>query len=182
MIQDPCPDCRGQGRKRQVKRLSVKVPAGVDTGDRIRLGGEGEAGEPGALPGDLYVQIQVKPHPIFVRDGVDLHCEVPVSFITLALGGEVEVPTLTGRHKLKIPAETQSDKVFRLKGGGLPSVRGGGKGDLHCRVMVETPIKLNHKQKELLTQFSKTLTEDNRHHPRAASWFEKVKKFFEGTG
>jgi len=178
-ITDPCPECRAQGRVRQTKKLSVKIPPGVDNNDRIRLGGEGEAGEQGALPGDLYVQIAVKPHPIFGRDGTDLHCEVPVGFVTVALGGEIEVPTLSGRVKLKIPVGTQSDKVFKVKGSGAPSVRSGAKGDLLCRVVVETPVNLTHKQKELLNQFQKTLSSDNKQSPRSTSWFDKVKKFFE---
>ncbi|HSW69039.1 MAG TPA: molecular chaperone DnaJ [Gammaproteobacteria bacterium] len=179
LILDPCAECRGKGRRKQTKKLSVKIPPGVDTGDRIRLSGEGEAGEPGAPAGDLYVQIAVKQHEIFDRDGTHLHCEVPISFVAAALGGELDIPTLTGRIKLKIPLETQSGKVFRLKGMGVPSVRGGGSGDLLCKVMVETPINLTHKQKELLNQFEKTLSVDNKHNPRSSSWFDKVKKFFE---
>ena len=179
LILDPCGECRGKGRRKQTKKLSVKIPPGVDTGDRIRLGGEGEAGEPGAPSGDLYVQITVKLHDIFAREATNLHCEVPISFVTAALGGEIDVPTLTGRVKLKIPVETQSGKVFRLNGMGVPSVRGGGSGDLLCKVMVETPVNLTHKQKELLGQFEKTLSVDNKHNPRSSSWFDKVKKFFE---
>ncbi|EKD73277.1 MAG: hypothetical protein ACD_45C00380G0009 [uncultured bacterium] len=179
LILDPCPLCHGKGRRKQTKKLSVKIPPGVDTGDRIRLGSEGEAGEPGAPSGDLYVQINVKQHSIFERDGTNLHCEVPISFVTAALGGELDVPTLTGRVKLKVPAETQSGKVFRLKGMGAPSVQGGGTGDLLCKVIVETPVNLTHKQKELLGQFEKTLSMDNKHNPRSNSWFDKVKKFFE---
>jgi molecular chaperone DnaJ len=179
LILDPCGECRGKGRRKQSKKLSVKIPPGVDTGDRIRLTNEGEAGEPGAPAGDLYVQINVKQHDIFDRDATNLHCEVPISFVTATLGGELEVPTLTGRIKLKIPAETQSGKVFRLKSMGVPPVRGGGPGDLLCKVMVETPVNLTHKQKELLNQFEKTLSADNRHNPRSSSWFNKVKKFFE---
>lgn len=179
LVLDPCSECRGKGRRKQTKKLSVKIPPGVDTGDRIRLSGEGEAGEPGAPPGDLYVQIAVKQHDIFERDATNLHCEVPISFVTAALGGELDVPTLTGRVKLKVPTETQSGKVFRLKGMGVPSVRGGGSGDLLCKVMVETPVNLTHKQRELLNQFEKTLSADNKHNPRSSSWFNKVKKFFE---
>lgn len=178
-IVNPCPECRGQGRVRQSKKLSVKIPPGIDNNDRIRLSGEGEAGEQGAQSGDLYVQIAVKPHAIFGRDGTNLHCEVPVSFVTVALGGEIDVPTLTGRVKLSIPAGTQSGKIFKVKGMGAPPVRGGGKGDLLCRVLVETPVNLAHKQKELLAQFEKTLSADNKQNPRSSSWFDKVKKFFE---
>lgn len=178
-IVNPCSECRGQGRVRQSKKLSVKIPPGIDNNDRIRLSGEGEAGEQGAQSGDLYVQIAVKPHAIFGRDGTNLHCEVPVSFVTVALGGDIDVPTLTGRVKLSIPSGTQSGKIFKVKGMGAPPVRGGGKGDLLCRVLVETPVNLVHKQKELLTQFEKTLSADNKQNPRSSSWFDKVKKFFE---
>ncbi len=146
-ISDPCTDCHGQGRTQKHKTLSVKVPAGVDNGDRIRLAGEGEAGEQGGPSGDLYVQIQVKPHPIFRREENDLMCEMPISIGTATLGGELEVPTLRGRLKLKIPAETQSGKVFRMRGKGVRSVRGGAAGDLLCRVSVETPVNLNSRQK-----------------------------------
>lgn len=179
LVLDPCGECRGKGRRKQTKKLSIKIPAGVDTGDRIRLSGEGEAGEPGAPTGDLYVQITVKQHELFNRDGTNLHCEVPISFVTAALGGELDIPTLTGKIKLKVPAETQSSKVFRLKGMGVPAVRGGGSGDLLCKVMVETPVNLTHKQREMLNQFEKTLSTDNKHNPRSSSWFNKVKKFFE---
>ncbi|WJW76458.1 molecular chaperone DnaJ [Thiohalobacter sp. IOR34] len=181
MISDPCPKCHGQGRVRENKTLSVKVPAGVDTGDRIRLAGEGEAGENGGPPGDLYVQIRVKEHPIFKRDDNNLYCEVPISFVTAALGGELEVPTLEGRVVLKIPPETQSGKLFRLRGKGVKPVRGGPVGDLLCRVAVETPINLSAKQKELLREFQKTLDEKGggHHNPQSHSWLDGVKKFFE---
>ncbi|MGD8641278.1 MAG: molecular chaperone DnaJ [Gammaproteobacteria bacterium] len=178
IIEDPCPSCHGQGRVQEQKTLSVKVPAGVDNGDRIRLSGEGEAGEKGAPPGDLYVQISVKPHPIFERDESDLFCEVPIGFVTATLGGELEVPTLEGRVKLKIPSETQSGKLFRLRGKGVKSVRGGPAGDLICRVMVETPVNLNSKQKELLREFDSTLNH-NKHRPKESSWLDGVKKFFD---
>ena len=131
------------------------------------------------MPGDLYVQISVKQHELFERDNTHLHCEVPISFVIGALGGDLDVPTLNGRVKLKIPAETQSGKVFRLKGMGAPSVRGGHPGDLMCRVVVETPVNLTHKQKDLLKQFEKTMSADNKHNPRSASWFDRAKKFFE---
>ena len=179
VIHDPCLHCHGRGRSKQNKKLSVKIPQGVDTGDRIRLSNEGEAGETGAQPGDLYIQIQVKPHTLFERDGKNLYCEVPISFVAAALGGEYEVPALHGRVKLKIPAETQTGKVFRIKGMGVPSVRGGDQGDLMCKVQVETPINLTAKQKELLGQFEKTISAGNRHNPKSSSWFDKVKKFFE---
>ena len=182
IIKNPCKACHGQGQIEEEKTLSVKVPPGVDTGDRIRLSGEGEPGFQGAAPGDLYVQVAVKEHPIFARDGRNLHCDVPISITDAALGGELEVPTLDGRVKLKIPAETQSGKVFRLRGKGVTPVRGGNAGDLLCRVMVETPVNLTKKQKELLREFDKTLQEDSdgsQHGPRKSSWFEGVKNFFE---
>jgi len=183
IISDPCPKCRGQGRVEEHKTLSVKVPAGVDTGDRIRLAGEGEAGESGGPPGDLYVQIQVKQHPIFTREENNLYCEVPISFVTAALGGELEVPTLGGRVNLKIPAETQTGKMFRMRGKGVKPVRGGPVGDLVCRVKVETPVKLNRKQKDLLKEFSDAVEGGGSHHsPQASSWVDGVKKFFDGLG
>lgn len=180
MISDPCPDCHGQGRKQEQKTLSVKVPAGVDTGDRIRLAGEGEAGEHGAPTGDLYVQMHVKAHDIFVRDDNDLHCEMPISISTAALGGEIEVPTLNGRLRLKIPAETQTGKLFRMRGKGVKPVRGGATGDLLCRVNVETPVKLSNKQKDLIKAFEKSIQEDGKQHsPKNESWGDRVKTFFD---
>ncbi|MDF2867819.1 MAG: molecular chaperone DnaJ [Gammaproteobacteria bacterium] len=179
IITDPCSDCHGQGRTQEYKTLSVKIPAGVDTGDRIRLAGEGEAGTQGGPAGDLYVQVNVKEHAIFTREANDLHCEVPISFVMAALGGEVEVPTLDGRVKIKIPAETQSGKLFRLRGKGVKSVRGGHAGDLLCQIMVETPVNLTAKQKDLLQQFEKELASDNIDHgPKTSSWFDSVKRFF----
>lgn len=177
MIKDPCGSCHGEGRVKKTKTLSVKVPAGVDNGDRIRLAGEGEAGEWGGPAGDLYVQIHVRPHHIFTREGTNLYCEVPISFVTATLGGELDVPTLDGRVKLKIPAETQSGRLFRLRGKGVKSVRGGEIGDLICRVEIETPVNLTERQKELLREFE-TATED-KHTPRANSWLGGVKKFFD---
>ena len=180
VIKDPCTTCHGQGRVKEHKTLSVKIPAGVDTGDRIRLTGEGEAGENGGPPGDLYVQIRVQPHPIFTREESDLYCEVPISFPTAALGGELDVPTLEGRLLLKIPPETQTGKLFRLRGKGVRSVHGGPVGDLLCRVVVETPVHLNRKQKELMEELQKMMEEgDGKHSPRTSSWFDGVKKFFE---
>jgi len=181
VIADPCDKCHGKGRVQERKTLSVKVPAGVDTGDRIRLAGEGEAGENGGPPGDLYVQMQVKQHSIFERDENNLFCEVPISFVTAALGGELEVPTLTGRVNLKIPAETQSGRMFRIRGKGVKPVRGGPVGDLICKVSVETPVKLSRKQKDLLNEFSSELEQGgSRHSPQASSWVDGVKKFFDG--
>ncbi len=180
VISDPCRACRGQGRVQEHKTLSVKIPAGVDTGDRIRLAGEGEAGEHGGPAGDLYVYVQVQQHPIFTREESNLYCEVPISFATACLGGELEVPTLDGRVKLKIAPETQSGKLFRLRGKGVRSVHGGPVGDLMCRVVVETPVALDEEQKELLRQFERSMQErDHKHSPKAKSWFDGVKKFFE---
>ncbi|TCO71081.1 molecular chaperone DnaJ [Chromatocurvus halotolerans] len=180
MISDPCSSCRGQGRVEKTKTLSVKVPPGVDTGDRIRLSGEGEAGPDGGPAGDLFVQMSVKAHPIFERDGRNLYCEVPITFVDAALGGELEVPTLDGRVKLKIPPETQTGKLFRLRGKGVHPVRGGGVGDLLCRAVVETPVNLNKQQKELLREFQESLGQGGHSQsPRQNSWFEGVKKFFD---
>lgn len=180
MIKDPCHICHGSGRREEYKSLSVKVPAGVDSGDRIRLSGEGEAGLHGGPPGDLYVQMAVRPHRIFTREDANLYCEVPISFADAALGGELEVPTLDGRVKLKVPPETQSGKLFRMRGKGVKPVRGGAIGDLLCRVYVETPVKLTSEQKELLRQFQKTLEKGgNKQSPKKSSWFEGVKNFFD---
>ena len=181
IIDKPCDSCYGHGRVRRARTLQVKVPAGVDTGDRIRLSGEGEAGRNGGPPGDLYVEVAVRKHGIFERDGADLSCEVPVAFTTAALGGEVEVPTLGGQTKVKIPAETQSGRVFRLRDQGVKPVRGGATGDLYCRVVIETPVNLSGEQKDLLKKFEATLRKDpERHNPRESSWLDGVKKFFEG--
>lgn len=180
IIRDPCPECGGNRRIRKHKTISVKVPPGVDDGDRIRLSGEGEPGENGGPPGDLYVTINVKQHPIFTREQSDLYCEVPISFVTATLGGEMEVPTLDGRVNLKIPEETQSGKLFRLRGKGVKPVRGGQAGDLICRVVVETPVNLNREQKELLRTFGESMGQSEvRHSPKEASWLDGVKRFFE---
>ena len=181
VITDPCGKCGGGGRVEKRKTLSVRIPAGVDTGDRIRLGGEGEAGMAGGPPGDLYVQIEVRPHPIFKRDGKHLHCDVPLSFPDAALGGELEVPTLDGRVKLKIPAGTQTGKMFRLRGKGVKPVRGGAVGDLLCRVVVETPVNLSNDQKALLEQLRDTIKAGGeKNSPKESSWFQGVKDFFDG--
>ncbi len=183
MISDPCESCHGRGRVRKTRTLSVKVPAGVDDGDRIRLSGEGEAGRNGGPAGDLYVEIRVNPHKIFAREGSDLSCEVPISFSTAALGGEVELPTLEGNVALKVPAGTQSGKVFRLRGKGVTTVRDPRKGDLFARVAVETPVNLTNDQKELLRKFDKKVQAGgDKHSPRADSWFDTVKRFFERIG
>lgn len=179
-ISDPCTSCHGQGRVEKVKTLSVKVPPGVDTGDRIRLSGEGEAGPEGGPPGDLFVQMSVKQHAIFERDGKNLYCEVPITIVDAALGGELEVPTLDGRVNLKIPAETQTGKLFRLRGKGVKPVRGGSVGDLLCRAVVETPVKLNKEQKELMETLRESLGHGGKNQsPRQTSWFEGVKSFFD---
>ncbi len=181
VITDPCRSCGGAGRVERRKTLSVRVPAGVDNGDRIRLAGEGEAGPRGGPPGNLYVQIKVREHPIFLRDGRHLYCDVPVSFVQAALGGELEVPTLDGRVKIRVPQETQTGKMFRLRGKGVTPVRGGGVGDLVCKVVVETPVRLNEAQKELLREFEQSLhaSGHHRHSPKGSGWFKSVKDFFE---
>ena len=181
VITDPCAKCRGQGRVKKEKTLAVKIPAGVDTGDKIRLSGEGEASDSGGPAGDLYVAIVVKTHPIFQRDGADLLCTVPINFSTAAIGGELEVPTLDGRVKLKIPAGTQTEKNFRLRGKGVKPVRGGAVGDLIAKVRVETPVNLNNEQREMLEKFRDTISGSNaqKHSPQAHSWLGSVKKFFD---
>lgn len=181
IVTDPCRKCHGDGRVQKTKTLSVKIPAGVDTGDRIRLAGEGEAGEFGAPAGDLYVQVHVKEHPIFVRDGNNLFCEIPISFTTAALGGEVAVPTLDGKVMLKIPGETQTGRMFRLRGKGVRSLRSGAEGDLLCKAVVETPVKLSDEQKELLKQLEDSLNGSGMktHKPKAEGFFEGVKRFFD---
>lgn len=179
-INDPCPSCLGRGMDEETKTLSVKVPPGVDTGDRIRLSGEGEAGPNGGPSGDLFVQIAVKQHPLFERDGKNLYCEVPITFVDAALGGELEIPTLDGRVKLKIPDGTQTGKLFRLRGKGVKPVRGGSVGDLLCRAVVETPVNLTRRQRELMEELKSTMGEGgSSQSPRQTSWFEGVKNFFE---
>jgi molecular chaperone DnaJ len=179
-IEDACGACHGRGRVQRNKTLAVKVPPGVDNGDRIRLTGEGEAGQNGGPSGDLYVDIRVRPHSIFERDGPHLSCAVPISFATAVLGGNVQVPTLDGEVSLKIPAETQSNKVFRLRGKGVQPVRSSAPGDLYCRVEVETPVKLTGEQKDLLSRFENSLCDGgDRHRPRATSWKDGVRRFFE---
>jgi len=179
IITEPCPTCHGAARVKKQKTLSVRIPAGVDDGDRIRLSGEGEPGVNGGPAGDLYVQIQVKPHPVFRRDHDDLHCEMPVSFATAALGGDIEIPTLDGVAKIKVPSETQSGRVFRLRGKGIRGVRSREQGDLLCHVVVETPVNLTDRQRELLREFEAiTQMDRDRHNPRSKSWMEKVKEFF----
>ena len=181
VITDTCNECRGRGKVRREKTLSVTIPSGVDTGDRIRVGGEGQPGERGGPPGDLYVEIRVREHPIFMRDGANLYCEVPIGFTMAALGGELEVPTLDGRVSLKVPAETQTGRLFRLRGKGVRPARGPGLGDLICKVTVETPVNLSRRQKELLNELDESMRDSrSTHDPKAMSWIDSVKEFFEG--
>ena len=177
--EDKCGTCHGAGRVKQNKTLSVKIPAGVDEGDRIRLSGEGEAGVNGGPTGDLYVVVHLKEHEIFQREGGNLHCEMPISFSTAALGGEIEVPTLGGSAKMKIPAETQTGGVFRLRGKGIKPLRQSEPGDLMVHVVVETPVKLTEHQKKLLREFESSTQDDaGKHSPRNKSWVDKAKEFF----
>ncbi len=179
IVRNPCDACLGQGRVRRNKKLSVKIPPGVDNGDRVRLSGEGEAGRNGGPPGDLYVEVHVREHPIFERDGVHLSCEVPISFATAVLGGKVEVPTLDGQVVLTIPAETQSGRVFRLREKGVKSVRGSNRGDLFCRCVVETPVHLSAEQRAKLKEWDESLgNESNKHAPRQKHFLDGVKRFF----
>jgi molecular chaperone DnaJ len=175
-ITDPCTKCRGSGRTESESELSVKIPGGVDTGTRVRLGGEGEPGEQGGPPGDLYVVVHVREHPLFVREEYEVLCEVPISFTQAALGAQIDVPTLDGKVKMKIPEGTQTGKVFRLRGKGIPHLHSGGRGDQHVRVVVETPTELSGKQRELLEKLSETAGEAS--HPASKSFFEKVRQLF----
>ena len=180
IVTNPCHKCHGEGRVERRRTLKVKIPPGVDTGDRIRLSGEGEAGANGGPAGDLYVFIQVKPHEIFTREGANLLCEVPISFPTAALGGELEVPTLDGKVMLKIPAGTQTGKLFRLRGKGVRPARGGPEGDLICRVVVETPVNLTRRQKELLEELDESMRAGGKKHsPQQHGWLDGVKRFFD---
>src|SRR4029077_20395218 len=178
VVANPCSACHGTGRIKLQKTLSVRIPAGVDEGDRVRLSGEGEPGVNGGRPGDLYVHVHIKPHPVLQRDHDDLHCEMPISITTAALGGEIEIPTLEGSASLRVPAETQSGKTFRLKGKGIKGVRSHEAGDLFCHVVVETPVSLTERQRQLLREFESIRAQDSaRHNPRAKGWFDKVKNF-----
>ena len=181
VVKNPCKTCDGEGRVRDERSLSVKIPAGVDNGDRIRLVGQGEAGPAGAEPGDLYVEVRVREHAIFQRDGDDLHCEIPLRFGQAALGADITVPTLEGEAEIKVPSETQTGKLFRLRGKGVKSVRSGRAGDLICRVVVETPVRLTAEQRELLQNFEATFGGDNAaaHSPRGSSWLDGVKRFWD---
>jgi len=176
IISDPCSKCRGAGKYESDSELRVSIPPGVDTGTRVRLAGEGEPGERGAASGDLYVVVHLRPHPIFVREGTEVLCEVPLSLTQAALGAQIDVPTLDGKVKMKVPAGTQTGKVFRLRGRGIPHLRGAGRGDQHVRVVVETPTDLTRQQKELLEKFAEISGEDTN--PQSKSFFEKVKELF----
>ena len=181
VIPNPCNACSGTGRVKLQKTLAVKIPAGVDEGDRVRLSGEGEPGVNGGPPGDLYVQVHIKAHPVFQRDHDDLHCEMPISITTAALGGEIEIPTLDGTARIRVPAETQTGQAARLKNKGIKGVRSQAPGDLFCHVAVETPVSLTERQRQLLREFDAITQEDSgRHNPRAKGWLDKVKEFFEG--
>jgi molecular chaperone DnaJ len=180
MIPEPCPSCSGAGRIKRNKTLEVKIPAGIDNGMRIRSTGNGEPGTNGGPAGDLYVEIHIKPHAVFQREGDDLHCEMPISFSKAALGGEIEVPTLTGKVSFTVPEGTQTGKTFRLKGKGIKGVRSGYAGDLFCHMVVETPVKLTDKQKDLLREFDRLTNEGGaKHSPQSKGWMDKVKDFFE---
>lgn len=180
VIKEPCSTCHGASRVKQNKTLSVKIPTGVDEGDRIRLSGEGESGINGGPPGDLYVVIHLKKHDLFERDGGNLHCEMPISFTIAALGGEIEVPILDGHAKMKIPPETQTGAVFRLKGKGIKPLRQSLSGDLHCHVSIETPIKLTDRQKELLKELEEINHLDRgKHSPKSKGWLDKMKDLFD---
>lgn len=180
-IKSPCHDCRGSGLVKQNKTVKVSIPAGIDNGSTLRLTGEGEAGLNGGPNGDLYVHVSVKSHKVFERQGKDLHCEIPVSFVTAALGGEVDVPTLDGKSvKLKVPEGTQTNQVLRVREKGIKSLRGIGVGDLYCHIFVETPVKLNAEQKEILTKFGDITIHNSNQHPKSKSFFDKMKGFFGG--
>ncbi|MET3131138.1 molecular chaperone DnaJ [Oxalobacteraceae bacterium GrIS 1.11] len=180
IITDPCAPCGGAGRIKRNKTLEVKIPVGIDNGMRIRSSGNGEPGTNGGPAGDLYVEIHIKAHAVFQREGDDLHCEMPISFSKAALGGEIEVPTLSGKVSFTIPEGTQSGKTFRLKGKGIKGVRSGYAGDLFCHVAIETPVKLTEKQKDMLRDFEKSTTEGGaKHSPQSKTWKDKVKDFFE---
>jgi molecular chaperone DnaJ len=180
MIEKPCKQCHGAGRLEETRTLSVRIPAGVDNGDRIRLTGQGEAGPAGTEPGDLYVEVRVREHAIFQREGNNLYCELPIRFAQAALGAELPVPTLEGEVPIGIPPETQTGQQFTLRGRGVKSVRGGRTGDLICRVVVETPVRLTREQRELFEKLEATFAngEADKHSPRAKTWVDGVKQFW----
>lgn len=182
VVKQPCGSCHGQGRVEESKTLEVKIPMGVDTGDRIRLSGEGEGGVNGGPAGDLYVQMELRQHDIFTRDGSDLRCTIPVRFSMTALGGEVEVPTLNGKVNLKVPSGSQSGKVFRMRGKGVKSVRDAFEGDLFCKIQIETPVNLTKEQKTLLRELDNTLIEGSaKHSPEQHGWGDKSTSFLDSV-
>ena len=179
VIPDPCTNCHGQGKIKRNKTLEVKIPSGIDDGMRIRSSGNGEPGQNGGPNGDLFIEIRIKKHAIFERDGDDLHCQVPVQVTTAALGGEINVPTLTGKATIEIPDGTQHGKIFRLRGRGIKGVRSAVAGDLYCHVNVETPVKLTEHQRKLLKELDESFTKSGtKHSPQDKGWFEKAKEFF----
>lgn len=179
IISDPCPDCQGRGRNRKTKTLEINIPAGINDGQRIRIQGKGEPGPNGGPCGDLFVQVFIKPHEIFQRDGDDLHADLPLSYATAALGGEVSVPTMGTEARITIPEGTQTGKIFRLRGKGVPHLHGGGSGDLYVHAFVETPVNLTNKQKKLLKEFDESIKEGGtKHSPQSTSFLDKMKKFF----
>ena len=179
LIPEPCTACHGRGRIQKQKTLEVQIPAGIDSGMRIRSTGNGEPGVNGGPPGDLYVEIHIKQHSVFERDGDDLHCHVPVSMAKAALGGSIDVPTLGGKAEIDLPEGTQAGKTFRLRGKGIKGLRSSYPGDLYCHINVETPVKLNEEQKRLLRELDESLKKGgDRHSPQAKSWFDKAKEFF----
>jgi molecular chaperone DnaJ len=179
IIPDPCSSCRGAGKIKIQKDLEIKIPPGIDEGMRIRSAGNGEPGLNGGPPGDLYIEIRVKKHDIFERDGNDLHCVAPISFARAALGGEIEVPTLNGKANIEIPEGTQAGKQFRLRGKGIKGVRSSYPGDLYCHISIETPVKLTEHQKKLLKDFDASIQKGgSKHSPDTESWTDKLKSFF----
>jgi molecular chaperone DnaJ len=178
IIRERCGVCHGSGKVKKTRSIHVKIPAGVDDGSQLRVAGEGEPGTRGGPPGDLYVVIRVKSHDFFVRQGDDIYCEVPLTFTQAALGDEIEVPTLTERVKLRIPPGTQTGTYFRLKGKGVPHLRGGGQGDQQVKVTVVTPTKLSEEQRELLREFARLSGEET--HEKQQSIFERMRKAFMG--
>ncbi len=179
IIPEPCTTCQGQGRVKRQKTLEVKIPAGIDDGMRIRSAGNGEPGMNGGPPGDLYIEIRLRKHDIFERDGDDLHCSVPISVVTAALGGEIEVPTLAGKAAIDIPEGTQTGKQFRLRGKGIKGIRSSYPGDLYCHITVETPVKLTEHQRKLLRELDESLKKGGaKHSPSEDSWTDRLKSFF----
>ena len=179
IIPEPCTSCQGQGRIKRQKTLEVKIPAGIDDGMRIRSAGNGEPGTNGGPPGDLYIEIRLRKHDIFERDGDDLHCAVPISIVTASLGGEIEVPTLQGKAAIDIPEGTQTGKQFRLRGKGIKGIRSSYPGDLYCHITLETPVKLTEHQRKLLRELDESLKKGGaKHSPSEDSWTDRLKSFF----